>query len=104
MANKDYNGNGFLVSNASATQGPFALLGGKYGVTIVSASSTGTVGISILGPDGTTYVAITAATVTLSTAAAALYVAVDLPPGEVQVTISSVTAVYASVIPISNRR
>jgi hypothetical protein len=39
MANLDYR-DGFLVQGASVTQGPFVLLGGKYGVSAVATFST----------------------------------------------------------------
>ncbi len=102
MANTNY-GNGFKVANASATQGPFELLGGKYGVTIVG-TGFGTVALNILGPDGTTYVVVTDDSGVTVSVAANTYTVVDLPPCEVQIAISTTTAVYASVIPISNRR
>jgi hypothetical protein len=97
MANTNWS-NGFKVANASATQGPFELLGGKYGISFVGTGS-GTVNVGILGPDGTTYIPITAATFTANG-----YASVDLPPCEVQVSITTFTAVYVTVIPISNRR
>jgi hypothetical protein len=40
MSDKNYGQNGFLVTGASATQGPFYLVGGKYGV--IPARSAGT--------------------------------------------------------------
>jgi hypothetical protein len=33
-ATTNYSNNGFLVTGASATQGPFNLLGGKYVATV----------------------------------------------------------------------
>ncbi len=96
MANTNFS-NGFVVKNASATQGPFELLGGKYGFTASATFGGGTVVLQILGPDGTTYI-------TVSSFTANNYAAVDLPPCEVQIAITTASAVYASVIPISNRR
>jgi hypothetical protein len=109
MANTNYGGNGFLVANASATQGPFALLGGKYGITCVATFGGGTVDISILGPDGSTYVIVfppasDVGTYPTHTFSANNYFAVDLPPCEVEVVIATASAVYVSCIPISNRR
>ncbi len=98
MANTNWS-NGFKVANASATQGPFELLGGKYGVSFAGTGS-GTVKLQILGPDGTTYVDVGSTT----TFTANGYAAIDLPPCEVQVNIATFTAVYVTVIPISNRR
>jgi hypothetical protein len=94
--NRDF-GNGFTVKNASATQGPFALLGGKYVFTASAIFGGGTVALSILGPDGATYI-------TVKSFSAAGTQTLDLPPGEYQVTIATATAVYAGVIPVSNHR
>jgi hypothetical protein len=55
MANTNY-GDGFLVAAANATQGPFSLLGGKYGVTCVATFGADSVALQNLGPDGTTFV------------------------------------------------
>lgn len=96
MANVDY-GNGFLVQNASATQGPFRLLGGKYEFTASATFSAGSVALQTLGADGSTYV-------TVQSFTAAHTVSLDLPPGQYQVAIVTATAVYANVVPISNRR
>jgi hypothetical protein len=76
MANTNYGNNGFKVQGAAATQGPFNLLGGKYGVS-VSATAFGTPGVAlqILGPDGATYVNCLAP-FTVNGASP-----VDLPPG-----------------------
>jgi hypothetical protein len=99
MANTNWS-NGFKVSNASATQGPFELLGGKYGVTALGTFGGGNIHLQILGPDGTTYVDVGSTTNFTANG----YAAVDLPPCEVQIAITTASAVYASVIPISNRR
>jgi hypothetical protein len=96
MANLDYR-DGFLVQGASATQGPFSLLGGKYGVSCVVTGTAGTITLQILGPDGSTFV--TAASFTASG-----FATVDLPAGKYQVAIATATGVYVSVIPISYRR
>jgi hypothetical protein len=100
MANINYSGNGFLVQAASTTQGPFNLLGGKYGVTVEATTfGTGGVALQILGPDGATYLN------ALAAFTANGYAAVDLPPGMVQLSVpTGSAAVFASVIPISNRR
>ncbi len=102
MANTNWS-NGFKVANASTTQGPFELLGGRYGVTIIG-TGFGTVQLQILSPDGTTYVVVTDNAAVTVSATANLYTVVDLPPCEVKIDIATATAVYASVIPISNRR
>ncbi len=100
MATRNF-GNGFVVENASATSAVYELLGGKYGVTIINGNGAGSAKLQILGPDGTTYVDVGATT---SVTNADKYASVDLPPCEVKITIATSTGIYASVIPISNRR
>jgi hypothetical protein len=95
MSNVNY-ADGFLVANAAATQGPFSLLGGKYGFTCVM-TGTGPVLLQILGPDGTTFV-------TVASFAANGYQAADLPAGKYQVAPGTATGVNVSVIPISYRK
>jgi hypothetical protein len=96
MANTDYR-DGFLVQGASATQGPFSLLGGKYGVTCSATFSTGSVALQILGPDAATFV-------TVANFTANGYAAADLPAGKYQVAITTATAVNVSCVPISYRK
>ncbi len=100
MASTNWS-NGFKVTNASATAGPFELLGGKYGVTLLNGDGAGSAKLQILGPDGTTYVDVGSTT---NITNADKYAAVDLPPCEVKITIATSTGVYANCIPISNRR
>jgi hypothetical protein len=97
MANIDYR-DGFLVQNASTTQGPFVLLGGKYGVSCAVTGTAGSVALQILGADGVTFVTVAPA----FTANGA--VVVDLPAGKCQVAITTATGVFVSVIPISYRK
>ncbi len=95
----DHNwGNGFILATGllAATSGPYELLGGEYGVTF-QAAAIGTVSLSILGPDSSTYVPVVAFT-------AAGTATVFLPPCKVQVTVDSSTGVLFCVSPISNRR
>ncbi len=100
MANTNWS-NGFKVAGATATQGPFELLGGEYGVTVHTDTWNGaSVTLQILGPNGTTYVTC----VTAFTADG--YATVFLPPGQVQMLVSVAvpTNVNLTCIPISNRR
>jgi hypothetical protein len=96
MSNVDYR-DGFLVQGASGTQGPFVLLGGKYGVTCAATFGGGSVALQILGPDGTTFV--TAANFTANA-----YAAADLVPGKYQVAITTATGVNLACVPISYRK
>jgi hypothetical protein len=97
VANVDYR-DGFLVQAAAATQGPFVLLGGKYGVSCSATFSTGNVALQTLGPDAATFV--NAANFTANG-----FVVVDLPAGKYQVAVTApASAVNVSVIPISYRK
>jgi hypothetical protein len=95
MPNQDYR-DGFLVQAASATQGPFSRLGGKYAASAV-LTGTGPVLLQILGPDATTFI-------TVASFAANGYQVVDLPAGKYQVALGTATNVSLSVIPISYRK
>jgi hypothetical protein len=98
MSNVDYR-DGFLVQNASATQRPFVLLGGKYGVTCSATFSTGNVSLQILGPDAATFIN-TLPAFTANGAATA-----DLPPGKYQVLVTApASAVNLACVPISYRK
>jgi hypothetical protein len=98
VANIDYR-DGFLVQAAAATQGPFVILGGKYGVTCSAAFSTGNVALQSLGPDGATFIN------ALPAFTANGFASVDLPAGKYQVAVTApATAVNLSCIPISYRK
>jgi hypothetical protein len=95
MSNTDFR-DGFIVQAASTTQGPFSVLGGKYGASCVM-TGTGPVLLQILGPDAATFV-------TVASFAATGYQAADLPAGKYQVAPGTATGVNVSVIPISYRK
>jgi hypothetical protein len=80
-------------SNISASTSPFALRGGKYAVAALATFGGGSVKLQALGPDGTTFISLAAA----SDFTAAGGAVVDLPPGQYRFTIATATAVYASV-------
>lgn len=96
LALNDYK-DGFSFSGATADQGPFTLLGGKYSF---QAIDTGTIDatLTMLMPDGTTYSGVHAAYT--STIANATF---DLPPGSYKVTIGTGTSLSASLIRIPYR-
>lgn len=96
LALSDYK-DGFAFSGATADQGPFTLLGGKYAF---SAIDTGTIDatLEVLMPDGSTYGAVHAAYT--STVIAAAF---DLPPGQYKVTVGTGTSLSASLIRIPYR-
>jgi hypothetical protein len=90
---------GARFSNISATTAAFALKGGYYMVAVVATFGGGNVELQGLGPDGSTW--LSAPTALKLTAAGTI--AGYLPPGQYRFTITTATAVYASVIgvPIS---
>jgi hypothetical protein len=95
MSNVNY-ADGFLVQGAGTTQGPFSILGGKYGASCVM-TGTGPVLLQIMGPDAATFV-------TVASFAANGFATVDLPAGKYQVAPGTATGVNVSVIPISYRK
>jgi hypothetical protein len=97
MATKDYR-DGFKFTEASATQGPFAILGGLYAFMAgASWNDSGTVTLQILMPDGTTYVDVH------EPFAADGYTTFDLPAGTVQVAIETASSVQAALLPVRRR-
>lgn len=73
----------------------FKLLGGKYQFTAVDTGSIN-VSLSVLGPDGSTYIAVIAAGTTA-------WDALDLAPGDYEISIGTGTSLSASVIRIPYR-
>ena len=84
------DGKGF--SDISASTDPFALKGGRYGVSVLG-SDFGTVKLQRLALDGSTYVSLSSETDFSDSGGAVI----DLPPGTYRFTIDSATAVYAEV-------
>jgi len=82
----------FAWSNISATPSQFSILGGTYALDAVATWSTGSVKLQRVGPDGSTL--IDAAT---SMTANGTSGALSLTPGKYQLTITTATAVYASL-------
>lgn len=79
----------------SSTVGPFTLLGGKYGVFATAADTTNV--LSILGPDGSTYIPWDSETTS------AFAKALDLPPGTYKIVTTSSTAVQGGVVKVPYR-
>jgi hypothetical protein len=69
----------------------FKLKGGKYAV-VTKSTGAGTIDFKILGPDGSTYLAVITQVVATTGFANA-----DLPPGQYRVEIGGFTANYISV-------
>jgi hypothetical protein len=78
-------------SNVAASPPAFGLKGGKYAIAAV-ATGAGTMGLSMVGPDGATLIPVHTAF-----AAVTGYAVVDLPPGRYQFVLATFTAVYASI-------
>lgn len=106
MANTVYDFKQF--TNISATPDAFALNGGKYGVD-VTGSNFGTVTLQKMAADGSTALDIkqpfdkpdgtggTEEDLVIGAFGAAGYKVFDLAPGTYVLTISSATAVYATI-------
>jgi hypothetical protein len=85
-----------LFSNIAATTAAFALLGGRYVVTVSATFGGGSVKFQILGPDNATFISIGA------DFTAAGVATVDVPPGQFRLTIATATAVFASICRVPN--
>jgi hypothetical protein len=86
-------------SNIAATPAAFPLRGGRYGVSVIGTfddDPAGAVTLQMLGADGTTYQTVAAGT----TFAASGYAVVELPPGQFQLLVADVTALYAQIVRI----
>lgn len=96
LALQNYN-DGFSYSGSTTDQGPFVILGGLYSF---SAIDTGTIDatVEMLGPDGSTYIALHAAYT--STIINATF---SLPPGLVKVLVGTGTSLSACLIRIPYR-
>ena len=80
-----------IVTNSSATEGPFPLLAGEYAMTaIAGAWNSGSVKLQRLAADGSTWVDVQS----FSANGFAVFV---IPGGVYQVAIASPTGVYADV-------
>lgn len=89
--------NGFTFTGATATVGPYYLLGGRYAFAAASASwGSGSATIEILMNDGSTYVACSAPIIANGTQV------LDLPEGSYEVVVSGAT-VFGFVLPIPLR-
>ncbi len=78
-------------SNIAATTSAFELRGGRYLFTAVATFGGGSVGLETLAADQTTWLTCLTA---LTVAGGAV---LDLAPGQYRFTVSTATAVYASV-------
>lgn len=83
---------GVHFSNISATPAAFNLRGGVYALDVIATWGGGSVTLSRLGPDGSTY--LTAATALTANGTSG---GVALPPGTYELIIATATAVYASL-------
>jgi hypothetical protein len=87
------SGDGVTITNASTTQGPFTLLGGRYALTAHGTWSSGSATLQLLAPDGVTYVNVASFTSDGSAT-------VSLPAGKYQVAVSGASGVYVSITKI----
>ncbi len=79
----------------SSTVGPFNLLGGNYAFFGTSAGTSST--LNILGPDGSTYIAVQAETTS------AYFQQVYLPPGTYKIVVVSASAQQGGLVKVPTR-
>ena len=84
---------GQLFSNISASTAAFSLDGGLYGIDATATFGGGSVKLQKLLADGSTYLSVSSGT----DFTAAGYQTVNLPKGTYRLTITTATAVYASI-------
>lgn len=92
----DYS-DGIKLTDGS-TDVTFRLLGGKYAVLAMATWGGGSVDVTALMPDGSTYVSVLSSTFTANGTKI-----VDLPAGSYKIDITTATAVYLSVAPVPTR-
>lgn len=78
-------------TNIAATTAAFQLKGGKYAI-MAAATGSGTMGLQMQLPDGTSFIAVHTAF-----AATTGLIVVDLPPGQYKFVIATFTAVFATI-------
>jgi len=78
-------------SNIAATTAAFALLGGKYALTVTATFGGGNVQLQILSLDGSTWLNVGSSVTTAGVSTN------DIPAGQYRLSITTATAVFASV-------
>lgn len=81
------------IKNASASAAFAITLGGKYMVTAIATWGGGNLHLQVMGNDGTTLLDVGSSTNFTANGVAIA----DLAPGSYQFTITTATAVYASI-------
>ena len=87
-------------ANISATTAGFTVLGGKYQLSVVATFGGGNVGVDVLAGDGTTWVPcvmLTSDGASVENIQANGTAILDLPPGQYRISVSTATAVYATL-------
>lgn len=86
-----------LLKNATATGSFVTWSGGRTALVIVASAYGTTVNLSLLGPDGTSEIAINSATIAANSATP-----YDLPAGQyrIKITGGTTTAMYANLVSI----
>lgn len=78
--------------NIAATTSAFVLNGGRYQFAVTATFGGGSVGIEMLGPNGSSWLLVATA---LTAAGVVTY---ELPPGQYRVVIATATAVYVTIV------
>jgi hypothetical protein len=87
-----------VITEPAGTYGPYYLLGGVYGITLVQVGA-GAVTLKYLAPDGT---AVTVGTGLV--AAGSSYQSSPLPAGQYEIVTTAATSATAAVSPVSQNR
>jgi hypothetical protein len=85
----------YKAANIAATTAAFTLEGGVYCLDAIATWGGGSLTLTRLGPDGSTY--LTAATALTADGTSG---AISLPGGTYKLTIATATALYASLVRI----
>lgn len=85
---------GYDIQNQAAGTYPFHLIGGLYALTATASWGGGNLALNILGPDGTTYVAVLPAITSNG------FATLSLPKGAYQFVGTTATAIYAKIVSI----
>ena len=84
---------GIYLKAASASSGVVSLTGGRYVLSAIATWSAGSVKVQFLAQDGTTWVDVPSSTLTAN----GILAAIELPPGQYQLAVTTATGVYASL-------
>jgi len=92
-----FNNDGLAFTANTDNPASFTLLGGRYDFATSATFSGGNIGVQVLMPDGTTYLAVHTALTAAGT------VVLDLCPGTYKINIVTATSVQAFLVRVPYR-